>query len=899
MFDFRSRIRSLLTVGMRYPTWALWGVVCAVVASLALVVLGPLEVSTSRRNLVSQSSPHQARLFRYYEQFGRADVALLVISGSESEQRRRMVDAFQAQLRDEPQLQDRVLGKLDVESVAETLLLWRPELLQGLVRLESTQPGTTDAPDTADHWVLWARAFEARIMDQLEGGQEAPAAENAEALGSGALELAGALLQSLSRAVSTGSSLTLPRVGPELAGGRIDEHGYITTGDLHLVLIFPNFPSDEGRDVSPMIDRLRAAAERARQQLGDNGVRAELTGLAPLATDELRAIQSGTRVTSILSTLGILVVMLWMFRSFWHPVAALVPLLTGIAISLGFVELVYGQLNLVTSSFMSVLLGLGIDFGIHLLHRYSEGRDRGSSVKSALEGAMLLTGPGVAVGALTTVVAFLSTTTTQFAAFRQLGVITAFGLAAMMMCAFLLFPVLLPRLAGRSRLQLRAMPGATMLARLGSRWARAVVAGAAVVTVLGLVSVLIKPPAFNGRYFEFLPQGAESYAGLSHLVREGQFSPAEVHFPSNTFEDAAALTKQLRDSGLVAVVQSPTDLVPEIDPERLAQLRRIAADVPAQALGLPTAPNAAAARIEAFTDLADALDEAAFALRQADLQGAPVESLSRSLGALIRALKQKPDQGQEALDRVSAALRRSFARAERVMRAVAKREHLAPSDLPPIFRHRYVSLDGQRLTLHAQPAGDAWDPAFSERFTREIHQIAPDAAGLALNVVVHQQYITSGFARAALLSFFGVLLILRFVFQRWGDALLAMLPVTLGFSWMLTIMRPLGLEFTSANMVALPLVLGIGLDAGIHMIYRCREAERRSEVATLTELLHGTGSAVGVAALTTMIGFAALMFASHRAMSGLGLLLTLGIGLSLTASVVVLPSALVLRRRLR
>lgn len=884
-----SRFWSWLTFGVRHPKGALWGVVVTALVSLAVVILGPLEVSTSRRNLVSLSSPHQARLFRYYEQFGRPDVAILVVSGSDAELRRRMVDAFHGQLREDPQLGDRVLSKLDVESIAETLLLWRPQLFEALVRLESEEESS------GDHWVDWARAFEARVMEALDGQQSQTAATGTM----GQLEPIAALVQSLSRAVRTNAALTVPRVGPGPSGGQVDEYGYITSGAHHLVLIFPDFPSDEGRDVSPVVDSLRAARDRAQKQLGEGVVHAELTGLAALATDELRAIRYGTRVTSVASTFGILLVLLLAFRSLWHPVVALVPLLAGIAISLGFVQLVYGQLNLVTSSFMSVLLGLGIDFGVHLLHRYGESRGRGERVKAALEEALLLTGPGVAAGALTTVVAFLSTTTTRFGAFRQLGVITAFGLAAMMVCAFLLFPALLPKLAGRSRLQLREIPGTTTLARVTSRTARAIVFGAALLTGFGVLSVVVKPPSFNGRYFEFLPQGAESYVGLSRITGGGQFSPAEVHFAVDSFEGAASLTKRLRQSSVVAQVQSPSDLVPQLGPQELVELRRVASETPPGELRLPTAQDSASARLEAFTDLSDALDETAFALRQANLSSEPVERLSQHLGELVRALKQYPDRGQAALDQVSAGLRRSFARAERVMRRVAESGTLAPSDLPPIFHHRFVSTDAQRLALHAQLAGDAWEPAFAERFAEEIRQLDPEAAGLALNVVVHQQYITSGFARAALLSFIVVLLILRVVFKAWADALLAMLPVTLGFTWMLTLMRPLGIEFTSANMVALPLLLGIGLDAGIHIVHRCREAERAAGVAQLVELLRGTGAAVCVAALTTMVGFSALMLAAHRAMSGLGLLLTLGIGLSLVASVLVLPAMLVLLKRLR
>src|SRR5688572_2875211 len=155
--------KSIWTLGLERPRLALAAVLLLVVGALLLVVFGPLEVSTSRRGLVSLSSPYQARLFRYYEAFGRSELAVLVVTGDSVRARRAFVDRFEAELGELPEFQGRVLGKVTLDDVAETLFAWQPELLEQLAGFGSA----TADEEAADVWVSWARAAERRLTDQL------------------------------------------------------------------------------------------------------------------------------------------------------------------------------------------------------------------------------------------------------------------------------------------------------------------------------------------------------------------------------------------------------------------------------------------------------------------------------------------------------------------------------------------------------------------------------------------------------------------------------------------------------------------------------------------------------------------------------------------------------------
>lgn len=883
-------IKFLLTVGLKWPRAALASITLLVVAAGLLIQLGGLRVSTSRTSLVT--SPHQSRLFDYYSAFGRSELAVLVVSGASAEQRRHFVDRFESELATLPEYERRVLGKVTLDTIAETLLVWRPDLAKILPKAGAAlTPG-------GDPWVGWADAAERRLSNELQGasGEHDVDSEQSERALSGLARLANGL-KALREALVSGGPLSLGELGALSQGGSaFDDHGYLVGahGAYHLVLIFPALQSDEGRELKPAVERIRGARDRALAAFPRSGIAADLTGAPALAVDELKSLQDSSRITSLISTVGIFLLLMLVFRSFRHVAVLLLPLLAGMVISLGFVVLTYGGLNLVTSSFMSVLLGLGIEFGVHLLHRYSEARVEGEEVRPALKTALLSDGPAVALGACTTAAAFLSTTATKFAAFAQLGVITAVGLFVTLACTIVGFPALLPRLAGKRPPNMHELFGLSAVLNVVGRRARWVLAIFGVATVAGIGSLLVTQPGFNGRTFDFLPAHAESYRGLKRIEESGT-PPLDTHFMVSSFDQARELTKKLRQTSEVALVQSPSDLLPPETPERIASIKQAVAELGDYVPVIPVS-NAAdgAKRRAAFIRLADSLDELSFALRQANLDGSDATRAARELSQLTEWLSAQPDSGAAALNRLGKELETALARAVTTARHVAERGRYAPTDLPAVFVARFVSKDGTRLAIHAYPKGNVEEEGFATRFAGRLRALDPNVAGTALNLLPHERYITDGFRRAAGYSLVLMTLALWLMFRRVADTLLALLPVILGSIWMLALMRPLGIQFTAANMVALPLLLGICLDSGVHIVHRSLEGPGAARLETLVQ---GTGTAVSVAALTNLMGFASLMAADYRAMQGLGLLLSLGIALSLLASVLVLPALLVVLGR--
>jgi hypothetical protein len=294
------------------------------------------------------------------------------------------------------------------------------------------------------------------------------------------------------------------------------------------------------------------------------------------------------------------------------------------------------------------------------------------------------------------------------------------------------------------------------------------------------------------------------------------------------------------------------------------------------------------------------MEEVAFALRQADRPSAGADDVKVALASLQHTLTTLPDGGRAALgaleSEVAALLERAFATARRV----ADRGGYLPSDLPDLFKARFMSRDGKALALYVYPAGDIWQPDVAARFSAEVEQVDPNAAGLAVSIHEHERMIVTGFERAAVVAVLLVVAALFVDFRNTRDIVLALVPLLTGWVWMLGAMAVLGLTFNVANVVVLPLLLGIGVDAGAQIVHRCRDSEaERCGQASVDDLLRGTGGAVLLVSATTIAGFAALMVADYGAMKSLGLIMTIGMTFCLAASLLVLPALLVVIGRAR
>lgn len=884
---------ALASLSLRHPKklLALTGVV--IVAAAALIP--SMTVSTSRYALVADDEPHQARMFAFFERFGSPDSPAMVVSGGTPEQRQEVVRKLSAELETIPELSGRILARTGPADAAEVLLLHSPEVLAEVGA--QLPPGIDLAATVEGGLPAWFGALAGQLSAGLDGEATATPEQMAQAF-----EGMAGIAATFETVIDGGDPLADIEYGDRVGRADLDRKGYLITADgqNHVISMFPELPSTDTADLRPLIEGIRARRDGVLADAPE-GVEAMLTGMPALNVDEDDLLGYSLLVTSGASGLGILLLCLLLFRSLRQTILALTPLLGGTIISLGIVKLLYGGLNLITASFISVLLGLGIDLSVHVLTRINEERRGGLSVGDAIRRSVIQTGPGILSAAVITAVAFLTTTTTDFTAYSELGVITAIGLAVIVVATLTSFPALLSQTTKAAATispeapGVRIIPGFVRSARIPL-----IVGGVAVAIAGGFALPQI---GFASRTFDFMPTDTESVAALGLLEHDPTMSPMYANLSADSIESAREMTTKLRALDSVAGVQSASDLLPELDQARLAALRRglgLLGGRPIDFERLKARKTTAAELLPAVGEVIDVLEEVRFAVEQG---GQPTASVDRAIAA-FKSLKTRLGDLDEASAARLGALEGEVAallgRAVGTAQAVAKRGHYLPSDLPELLRKRFVSKDGETLALYAVPSGDFWNGEVAERFTADVEAIDPQASGLAINTHLHEVMIIDGFRRAAGIAAALILILLMIDFRGIRNALLALVPTILGWLWMLAVMAACGLTFNVVNVICLPLVIGVGTAFGVHLMHRSEESARQNEgIASLDELLRGTGSAVIISALTTMVGFGALMLGQHGAMLSLGLTMVIGIGTCLAASIVVLPALLYLLGRAR
>ena len=212
---------------------------------------------------------------------------------------------------------------------------------------------------------------------------------------------------------------------------------------------------------------------------------------------------------------------------------------------------------------------------------------------------------------------------------------------------------------------------------------------------------------------------------------------------------------------------------------------------------------------------------------------------------------------------------------------------LTEAGLPPFLKSRFIGVDGKHL-LQVYPKGDIWDRKTQEEFVKEIRSVAPEATGTPVQLLEYTTLLKNSYIKAAWYALGAIVIMVLIHFRRISAVFFALLPVGLGTLWTTGIMGLAGIPFNPANIMILPLVVGIGVTNGIHILNRFAE-ERNPSI-----LGRSTGKAVIVSGLTTIAGFGSLIPAEHQGIQSLGIVMSLGVGMCMVAAVTVLPAVLTL-----
>ena len=635
------------------------------------------------------------------------------------------------------------------------------------------------------------------------------------------------------------------------------------------------------------IERIRQAAEGLRLRF-DERVRVRVTGYPALNHEEFLGLAGDTALAGGLSLVLVLGALFLAFRSRAVMGAAAITLIVGFVWTAAYASIVVGRLNVVSIAFAVLFIGLGVDFLIHLGMTIVAELRTGASIEHAVRRAVETMGSALLLCAGTTSIGFLAFLPTDYRAVSELGLIATGGMMVIFLLSLTLFPMLLATmLRGRALEALRASRP-VRLRFPAPRRPGLVVALALGLALLGVAA--LPHLELETNVLAIRDPNTESVRAFEDLLDSDLTTPWYLDMLAPDLAQADALAAQVASLPTVERAISLTDYVPDDQHEKLAILEDVALmlDLPESARA-PLAPDFDA-QLRALRNLVDALAPE----RLAGVGGGIAvsgERLRAQLQDFLGAL-ERDEQREASLARLDAQLVAPLAEQfERLQRNVETRG-VTLETLPATLVERMLARDGT-ARVQVFPREDLTDRRAMIRFVESVRPIWGDITGLPVNLVESSYATWESLGQALLWAFLAIFLLLLVLWRRPFDALLVMLP--LGSAVLLTSAASawLGWPLTFVNICVLPLLLGIGIDSGVHMVHRVRHGI--PEGGALLEST--TAQAVFFSALTTLASFGTLVLSDHRGIASLGELLVLGMTFTMLGNLVLLPALLELAGR--
>ena len=606
----------------------------------------------------------------------------------------------------------------------------------------------------------------------------------------------------------------------------------------------------------------------------DEGVSVRLTGPIPLADEEFATLVDRAGLMAGLMMLAILLTLWIAVRSVKIIAAILLTLFAGLAITTALAIVAIGTFNVISVAFIPLFVGIGVDFGIQYTVRYRAERHASGDLDQALTQAGKSMGPSLALAALATAACFYSFVPTDYSGLAELGLIAGSG----MIIAFFLSGTMLPAL-----LKLMKPSGESEevgIARLApvdaflQRHKRVILISAGAAAVIGLSALPFLK--FDANPLHLRSTRTESMQTVLDLTKDPDTSPNTIDVLAPSPQAADALARRLSDRPEIDKTLMLASFIPDGQPEKLALISDAALlmDTTLNPLDVKPPPS------KAETMASIAATKAA--LRKASGgASAPGAQSALRFSQLLERLETADDA---TLKLTAAALVPGLVTVLDQMREALSAQTVDLASLPADLRREWVSPDGRnRVQVFAK--GDSSDDATLEQFAQAVRAVAPEATGTPISTQESGRTIVNAFLKAGALSFLAMVVLLAIFLCNVRDVILTLIPLLLIGILTFATCVALGLSLNFANIIVLPLLLGIGVAFNIYFVVAWRAGGHGFLQSSLAR-------AVILSAATTASGFGTLWLSSHPGTASMGELLTISLAWTLITTLFFVPPLL-------
>ena len=907
--SFLARSLARLTVAVcRHPRWFFYPQV-ALFLLCVLYTIGFLKADMNRDNLVGPNQKYHQNYLRLQQEFPEQGDLVVVVESDNIEKNRQFVERIAAKMQTETNLFRDVFYQQSLAMMGSKALLYASEtnLMEMKAMLQAARPFVRQFTQTTNL---------VSFFEQINTAfRTAPREANADT------ESLMQALPALTRIVTQATdSLQRPGTPPspnvialfDTSGSGVLSN-YITFANGRIFLVTTHAPNAEpngptvdqqhqrGRQTQDevngyVIDRLRQLVKQTQAEVP--GLNVGITGEPVLDYDEMTQSQKDIALASIVSLVLCALIFIYGYNETGRPVKATICLVVGLGYTLAFTTLTVGHLNILTITFVPMLIGLGIDFGVHLITRYEEELRHGKTAEAALTKAMVFTGQGIFTGALTTAGAFLAMYFTNFKGIQEMGIICGGGLLVCFIPMMTMLPVMLLR--GQQNVIDHQVTEDATRARIENIWLQRPV------LVMGITAGLCVAALFGARkvYFDYNLIKMQSPSLPSVMFEQKLLDSADKSLLygaviADSLTNAVDLMEKIRKLPTVADIEPPFygDFLAD-QSEKLKLVGQIKQEIaPLQFNPPDTQPvkiyelsrtlyglsgylgNA----LEEVGNSEPALTRQLVSLRQA------IENLRK---AMLQGNSPALDEHANKLAQFQHALFADLIETFQILQHQDDRAPLRVEDLPPALRDRFVGVTG-KLLLQVYPRDDVWQRDQQEKFVTDLRKVDPNVTGTPVQLYEYETLLKDSYVQAAWYSLAAIALMVFFHFRSLGAVILSLLPVGIGTLWLTGLMGWFDIPINLANIMTLPLVIGIGVTNGVHILNRFAE-ERTPGI-----LARSTGKAVLVSGLTAIAGFGSLILAKHRGIQSLGCVMAAGIAMCMIAGLTFLPALLNLLGRWR